>query len=549
MTSIADFVRARAADGDHTALRFEDEAWTWAEHVAACNARGAYLDATLRPDQPRHTGLLLDNVPEFPRWLGAAALTGDVIVGINPTRRGAELERDIRHADCQLIVTEQRHAGLLEGLDLGAANGRVLLAEDLDDVLAPFAGATVEERAVDERGIYLLLFTSGTSGAPKACILSQGRLAQMSSRLSEMMGFGPADVMYLAMPLFHSNAIITAFAPWMISGATGVLRRRFSASGFLPDVRRYGVTYFNYVGKPLSYILATPEHPDDGENTLTRVFGNEGADLDIERFSQRFSVPVIDGYGSTEGGANINRTPDMPKGALGVAAEGTVILDPETGEERPRARFDADGHLLNAEEAIGEIVNKHGAAGFEGYYRNDEASAARVRDGYYWTGDLGYRDDAGYFYFAGRDFEWLRVDGENFAAAPVERILARHPDVVLAAVYAVPDEEVGDQVMAALALRPGASFDPDAFDAFLDAQADLGTKWSPRYVRAAAALPLTETQKVLKRQLRRERWEVDDPVYWRPARGERLVAMTDEDRGELRRRFEARHRLDELERV
>ena len=154
-----------------------------------------------------------------------------------------------------------------------------------------------------------------------------------------------------------------------------------------------------------------------------------------------------DGYGSTEGGATVQRVPDTPKGSLGLGPEGTVILDPETGEECPRAEFDAQGRLLNPLEAIGEIVNKNGAAGFEGYYKNDEANEARVRDGYYWTGDLGYRDEQGYFYFAGRDFEWLRVDGENFAAAPIERLVMRHPDVVLACVYAVPDEEVGDQVM------------------------------------------------------------------------------------------------------
>jgi fatty-acyl-CoA synthase len=549
VTTIAEFVRARGDDGDRVALRFEDQTWTWSDFVRASAQRAAYLDAELDGDLPPHVGVLLDNVPEFPMWLSAAALAGDAIVGINPTRRGPELERDIRHADCQLIVTEARYVAMLDGLDLGAAADRVLVVEDADDALAPHRDAPLPDRPIDERGIYLLLFTSGTSGAPKACILSQGRLAQMSGRLTEMMGFSSDDVMYQVMPLFHSNAIITGFAPWLISGATGVLRRKFSASGFVPDVRRYGVTYFNYVGKPLSYILATPERPDDAQNTLTRVFGNEAADLDIDRFSRRFAVPVIDGYGSTEGGATVNRTPDTPKGALGMAPDGTVILDSDSGEECVRARFDADGHLLNPEDAIGEIVNKKGAAGFEGYYNNDEANAQRVRAGYYWTGDLGYRDEQGFFYFAGRDFEWLRVDGENFSAAPVERILARHPDVVLAAVYAVPDEDVGDQVMAAVQLRPDATFDAAAFDRFLAEQPDLGTKWSPRYVRITETLPVTETQKVLKRVLRRERWEVPDPLFWRPHKGEALQAMTDADRTELHARFEARDRLDQLERV
>jgi len=550
MTTIAEHVLKRVPDRDRRAIAFEDTEYTWGEYLDAVATRAAFLRATLRDDEPPHVGVLFDNIPEYSMWLGAAAVSGSVIVGINPTRRGEELARDITHTDCQLVVTEGRHVHLLDGLDLGAANGAVY---DIDtpayaDALAPYEGAELTaDPHVEDGTLFMLLFTSGTSGAPKACLLSQGRLARMSEGLSLGMQFTPDDVFYCVMPLFHSNCIITSWAPWVISGSTLVLRRRFSASGFLPDVRRYGVTYFNYVGKPLSYILATPEKPDDADNTLTRVFGNEATDADIERFSKRFGCIVGDGYGSTEGGAFINRTPDMPKGALGVAPEGTVILDPETAEECPPARFDEQGRLLNPDECIGEIVNKNGAAGFEGYYKNDEANAQRLRHGWYWTGDLGYRDEQGYFYFAGRDFEWLRVDGENFSAAPVERMLQRHPDVVLATVYAVPDEDVGDQVMAAIELRPGATFDPEDFDEFLSEQPDLGTKWSPRYVRVMDSIPVTETQKPMKRQLRRERWEVDDPVYWRPRKGEALRRLEPADREELRRRFEERGRATVLD--
>jgi len=549
MSTIAEFVHARANDGDRVALRFEDETLTWTEYVDACTARAAYLLDTLDHGTPPHVGVLLDNTPEFAIWLGAVALSGTVLVGINPTRRGAELARDIAHTDCQVIVTEGRHRSLLDGLDLGVASGRILDVdtEEYTPTLAPYRGSALPHADVDPNGIYLLLFTSGTSDAPKACILSQGRIASASGKLSEMQQFVADDVMYQVMPLFHSNAIITGFAPWLMVGATGVLRRRFSASGFLPDVRKHGVTYFNYVGKPLSYILATPEQPDDADNTLTRVFGNEAADLDIERFSRRFGCPVQDGYGSTEGGANISRVPGMPNGSLGLGPEGIVIINPATSAECPRAQFDAAGHLLNPDEAIGEIVNKNGGAAFEGYYKNEEADATRVHDGWYWTGDLGYRDDAGYFYFAGRDFEWLRVDGENFAAAPIERILARHPDVVLAAVYAVPDEVVGDQVMVALELRPDTTFDPADFDEFINEQPDLGTKWAPRYVRVVDAMPVTETQKVLKRVLRRERWDSADAAWWRPSAGEALREMTDEDRMTLRERFTARGRVGALE--
>jgi len=548
MPNVADHVRTHAGD-DRVAIRFEDESWTWDDYVRACAQRAAYLSDHLPSGAPPHLGVLLDNTPEYLMWLGATALLGTVVVGINPTRRGAELARDITHTDCQIVVTEERHLSLLDGLDLGDANGRVLVVDDAASVaqLAPYAGAPLPEVDIDEKGIYNLLFTSGTSGAPKACILSQFRLASSSSVLVGNVGLGPDDVLYMMMPLFHSNAIITAYMPWLICGGTAAVRRRFSASGFLPDVRRYGVTYFNYVGKPLSYILATPEQPDDADNPLRIAFGNEAADLDIERFARRFGCAVIDGYGSTEGGANVSRSPDMPRGSLGMPADGIVVLDPETLEEMPRARFDEHGRLLNPDECIGEIVNRNGAKGFEGYYKNDEANAQRVRHGWYWSGDLGYRDEAGYLYFAGRDFEWIRVDGENFAAAPVERILARHSAVVLAAVYAVPDEEVGDQVMATILVKPGTEFDPEDFDEFLAEQTDLGTKWSPRYVRVTEDMPVTESQKPMKRQLRRERWDTDEPVFWRPTKGAPLRRMTGEDRAALLAEFARHGRLAALD--
>ena len=141
-------------------------------------------------------------------------------------------------------------------------------------LLASVAGAPLPdpaETAVTEESLGLLLFTSGTSGAPKACLCSQGRLARIGGIVAQMFELTEDDVCYLAMPLFHSNALMAGWAPALAAGATAVLRERFSASGFLDDVRRYGVTYFNYVGKPLSYILATPERPDDADNTAAPV--------------------------------------------------------------------------------------------------------------------------------------------------------------------------------------------------------------------------------------------------------------------------------------
>lgn len=222
----------------------------------------------------------------------------------------------------------------------------------------------------------------------------------------------------------------------------------------------------------------------------------------------------------------ITRVPGMPPGSLGLADEGTIVVDPETLRECPPAEFDADGRLVNADEAIGEMVNVRNAGQFEGYYGNPAASAAKVRDGWLWSGDLAHRDRDGFWYFAGRTDDWLRVDGENIAVAPLEQLLLRHQRFALVAVYAVPDPVAGDQVMAAVELAPGAAFDPGAFADFLAAQPDLGTKWPPRYVRVVRSMPMTDSNKVLKKQLRAEGIRTADPVFARTGRAlhyERLL--------------------------
>jgi fatty-acyl-CoA synthase len=527
MGTLADLLLARR-DDERIGLRFEDASWSYAAYVEECVRRGAYL-AQLDPGREPHIGVLLENVPDFCFWLGGAALAGVTVVGVNPTRRGAELARDVAHTECQLIVTDDAHLELLDGVSVPTFN--------IERDALPESGGG-RPRAVDESTRLLLLFTSGTTAAPKAVICTQGRLARIAEFMVERFALTSEDVCYCAMPMFHGNAIMTSWAPTLAAGATLALRRKFSASGFLPDIRMYGATYFNYVGRPLSYILATPERLDDADNPLRRVFGNEASERDMRRFEHRFGCVIQEGYGSSEGGVSVNRTPDTPPAALGPAPDGVVICDAE-GNECPPARFDEHGRLLNADDAIGEIVNLNGAPGFEGYWRNEEATAARVHGTAYWSGDLGYRDEHGFVYFAGRSDDWLRVDGENVAVAPIEQILLRHPDVAATAVYGVPDPQVGDLVMVALELRADAGFDPAAFRAFLDQQADLSTKALPRFIRIVNEVPVTATMKPVRRDLRREAWMCDDHVWWRPSsRDEVFRRLTADDAQELQAAFE-----------
>jgi fatty-acyl-CoA synthase len=531
--TIAELLVERASDPS-PGLLTGDRQWSWAEVVQESCTRAAQLDDL--GVFGRHVGVFLDNVPEYVFLLGGAALSGRVVVGINPTRRGEELARDIRHTDCAVVLTDAEHAELLEGLDLEVPVHLVdgpAWTSWLDghrDTRLP-----AELPSVD--ALYLLIFTSGSTGAPKAVQTSQGRATRTGK--AGAAAFSGDDVLYCSMPLFHGNALFANLFPAMVSGAAVALRPKFSASEFLPDVRRFGCTYFNYVGRALSYVLAQPEQPDDGDNPLKWCLGSEASPRDRKEFRRRFGCFVAEGYSSSEGAVVITPFSGMPPEALGRPSEGmdVAIIDPDTGTECPRARFGDDGRLLNPEEAIGEIVGRRELSAFEGYYANPEATAERGRDGWYWTGDLGYQDEDGTFYFAGRTADWLRVDGENFAAGPIERILGRFPVVASAVVYGVPDPRTGDQVMAALELDRGAAFDVAAFDRFLAEQPDLGTKWAPRFVRIVDAIPVTATGKVDRKPLRAERWTTRDPVWWRPARGEAYQRLTDDDVIDLRGAF------------
>ncbi|MDN3022627.1 long-chain-fatty-acid--CoA ligase [Streptomyces sp. S.PB5] len=505
--TVAELVASRW--GDHRpGLWFEEQVLTHHQVAAAAATRAALLTDVLPPGA--HIGVLLDNTPEYPLWLSAAALARKAVAGINPTRRGPELARDILHTECRILITEPAHLGLLRDLELPGIRLLVTGTEEYDALLAPYVQARPDPAGATPRDRLLLYFTSGSTGAPKAAICTQGRLAAAGRSLAGQFGVRPDDVHYICMPMFHGNAVIADWAPALVAGAGVALRRRFSASGFLGDVRRYGATYFTYVGRAVQYLLATEPRPDDRDNPLRTGFGTEAGAVDAAAFERRFGVRLVEGYGSSEGGAAVQWSPGTPAGAVGRAGPGLAVVDQETREECPPAVFDPAGRLLNGDAAIGELVNK-APNPFEGYWRNPAAEAERRRDGWYWTGDLFYRDRDGYLYFAGRTDDRIRVDSENLAAAMIENILARYEGAEAVAVYAVPDPVTGDQVMATIAGR----FDPAEFDDFLAAQPDLGTKMAPRFVRVVKHMPVTATNKINRALLRKQGLECDDPVWVR----------------------------------
>jgi fatty-acyl-CoA synthase len=510
--TVRDLLLARA-EQDTPALLTHGRTWSWREFVSDASGRASAIGQLLDPGHPPHVGLLMDNTPEMLLGLAAAGLGNHVAVGVNSTRRGEALLADLHRADVQLLLTDATQGWLLDGLDL--AGIQVVDTGDWD--VAP---ADPPHAAPTDESLFMLIFTSGTSGRPKAVRITHEKVTYPGAYLTERLGLTCDDVHYIAMPLFHSNAVMAGWAPALVTGAAVALREKFSASEFLPDVRRFGATYASYVGKPLTYVLATPPLPDDADNPLRLAFGNEAGDRDIRAFGERFGCRVIDGFGSTENAVIVSKIAGTPPGALGWPADGVAVHDPETGEECPRAEFDANGRVVNLDECVGELVNTTGAGQFAGYYNDEEATAERMRGGMYWSGDLAYRDTEGWVWFAGRTSAWLRVDGENLAAAPIEQVLLRHPSIDQVAVYAVPDERAGDQVSAALVLR--GELTPDGFEAFLDDQLDLSLKARPRYVRVVDDLPRTATNKVLHRQLSAE--GTTDITWTREERGTRYAS-------------------------
>lgn len=536
ITTAGQLLLARAED-DNPALLYEDRSWTYRQLLEEAIRRAAVFDRHADPERPPHVGVLLENVPEYLFWLAAAALRGAVVVGINSTYRGAPLEQLVRHTDCQMIVTSSGAGQLLDGLDLGVAKEDVLRVDSAgyeEELASPPARGGWSP---SEDDLFLLIFTSGSTGLPKAVRCTQGRFARTGRHVAGVVPLGPGDVVYSPLPFFHSSSLFTGWSSALTAGVPIATRRRFSASQTLGDIRRYRATLLTYTGKVLNYILAVPEHDDDGDNPLKVAMGNEASARDIVEFARRFRCRVSDAYGATEGIIIIRRDPSMPQGALGKPADGNdsvKVLDPESGEECPPAMFDEHGRVTNLDAAVGEIVETNPTSGFEGYYRNDDATQTRFRGGYYWSGDLAYRDREGWFYFAGRSNEWLRVDGENFAAGPVESIVSRHPGVRAVAVYAVPDDPVGDRVMCAIEVERDHPVDAPGLDSFLAAQADLGPKWVPQFVRFVPELPKLASMKIDKQRLRREAWEPDG-VWWRPDRKSSLVPLDEADRGRLAR--------------
>ncbi|MFQ5699554.1 MAG: AMP-binding protein, partial [Myxococcota bacterium] len=418
----------------------------------------------------------------------------------------------------------------------------------------------------------MVIYTSGTTGLPKGILNNHLKLIFIGRAVSSNMELTPDCVGYASMPLFHSNSMFLGFMPAFTVGGSMALRSRFSARAFLPDVLRHGVTYWNYVGEPVHYILDALEREFGSEerildevaanprNHLRYAIGNGAAAPDIDRFMAWLDLEdMFEIYGSTEAAISTFRRKGDPRGSVGELTDPSVKILREDGRECPPARLDPNGKIANYAEAVGEIVRVAADTGlFQGYFANEEANSEKYREGVYHSGDLGHvliRDGRRYLFFDGRTDDWIRKDGENFSAAQVARMISEHPDVPLAAAYGVPCAVSDELVMVAIKLRPQARFDPQAFFDWLHEQTEHGSmdpKWLPDFVRIVDEFEYTQTEKVLVRNLKRVHFDLsripDPKVYWRERGDTGYRAFTVQDWTRLREVFARAEKLDLLDR-
>ncbi len=308
MTTIADLLLAKH-DDDRTGFLHETGRWSFRQVLAEGRRRAAIFQARHDPTRPPHIAVLLDNSPDYLFWLVAAALARAVVVGINATYRGEPLAQLIDHTDCELLVTTRSHAELLNGVESPVPADRVLLVDTPDHagelVAAPLFDGPAG--AVAEDDLYLLVFTSGSTGMPKAVRCTQGRLARSGAHVAAVAALSHEDVVYAPLPMFHAASLFTGWSSTLNAGVPFATRTRFSASRTLADIRTHQATVLTYTGKVLNYILAVPEQPDDAEVPLRLAIGNEASEPDIRSFARRFRCAVRDSYGSTEGVIIIRR--------------------------------------------------------------------------------------------------------------------------------------------------------------------------------------------------------------------------------------------------
>jgi crotonobetaine/carnitine-CoA ligase len=494
----------RAADsGDRVFLRFAGGDVTYA--AARRRSTGlAHGFADLGIGRGHLVPVMLPNGIDFAlTWLALATL-GAVSTLLNTAFRGPALVHalNISEADTAVVSADlvARIAEVADGLthlrrlvvvgdpvDVGLPGIELITPHDLctdDDSPIPVA------HSVTDAG--MVMFTSGTTGPSKGCVLSHRYAVRQAQLMIDNLRLRSDDVLYCPFPMFHIDATVLTVVPAMVLGTTAAIGDRFSASRFWDEIRSAGATVFDFMGATLTMLHKRPHRDDDRDNPARLGWGVPVPEFAGE-FEQRFGVQLVELYGSTDAGIPMYYPLDVPRrrGSCGrVIPQYEVRLGDAEGDEV-------------AVGAIGEILVRANEPSLmaDGYYGMPEATQRSRPDSWFHSGDLARRDADGYHYFVGRLTDSIRRRGENISAFEVEEVVKLHPGVLDAAAYGVPSELSEEDVMVAVMPRPGAALDPRQLVDFCAPR--MAVHMLPRYVEIVESLPRTPTEKVEKSVLRR----------------------------------------------
>ncbi|HVV11704.1 AMP-binding protein [Amycolatopsis sp.] len=478
--------RAAAQWPDRVAWIFDETGLrcTFAE-VERRSTRLAFALLELGAEPGDRVAVMLRNEPEFPLLWLALAKIGAILVPVNVNYRELDGAHVLRHSGARFAVTGPEFAGLLKRIAAETALERVLTVDELHaESLAAAEFEAAGEQAVN------IQYTSGTTGAPKGCVLPHRYWLTLARGLvSEFPAISAEDTILTAQP-FHYIDPQWNVVLGLASGATLVVLDRFHPATFWERIREYRVTWFYCLGLMPTLLLRTPESAVDREHDV-RAISASAIPPDLHAaLERRWGAPWFEAFGMTETGADIRMSELDHDELVGTGCIGTPTRDREAmivgenGKPLPRGQ-------------TGELVLR-GVGLMHGYYQDPEATARAFRNGWFHTGDLATMDVHGRIFYVGRTKDMIRRSGENISADEVERALLLHPAVRLAGVVAVPDELRGEEVKAFVVLAAGA--EPEELAEFCAGK--LAYFKVPRYWTLADSLPLTPSERVAKAQLR-----------------------------------------------
>jgi crotonobetaine/carnitine-CoA ligase len=474
------------------------------EHVTDQLAAGFEALGVRKDDK---VALRLTNRWEFLLSWFALSKLGAVSVPTIATITQAETEFTLQRADIKVVVTDPTWVPLYQEARATCPQLQTIVAVENPDVattgdVVPFAellthGEQWSRAELGPRDLQQMMFTSGSTSAPKTVMLTHANAMNVGDRLARTLGLRRDDRNLSPLPFFHANCQGNAVLSSLTAGAAAVILERFSVSRYWSQVRAHDAT-IGTLALP-GAMLALEPTPLDSEHRMRIAFA--GTPLPRERtqeFETRFGVQLYLGYGLTEASTDVVMTPlfaPRRSPAVGLPTPGRIvrIVDDE-GVELPLG----DRGEIVVEGEPGDTV-------MLGYYKDPEATAAALHDGYLFTGDLGHFDQWGYLHFDGRKKDMIKRAGENVAALEVEDALVSHPAVIEAAVFGVPDEVVGEKVLAVVVLREEGSIDEETLVEY--AKTRLAPFKVPAEIEFRQELPRTAIGKILKPQLRAEALE------------------------------------------